>query len=103
MLMFRFYILSVLLFGMQILHYLADVPYLYSPLAEFVAVGSAGTLLILWQGLAHWRAIDKQMRKERLRYCPHCHVRCEEFYVVCPKCNRAIMPTQAHESQLPSK
>ena len=101
MLVFHTYLLSALLFGLQVLHYLADIPYLFSPVWELAATAAAGAALILWQGWAHWSAIGRQMREERLRYCPHCHARCEEFYVVCPKCNRAIMPAQSHGSTIP--
>ena len=95
MLAFRITILSALIFAMQAVHYMGDVPYLLSPLWELVPVAVIGAGVILWQALSHHRSVDRQMREAHLQYCPHCHARCEQFYVVCPKCNRAIMPVES--------
>ena len=95
------YLLSAFLFALQTVHYLSDAPYLFSPLWEFSGAAALGAAMIVWQVCSHLRDIDRQMREAGLRYCPHCHARCEAFYVVCPKCNRAIMATQANGSPIP--
>ena len=86
----RVYVLISLLLALELTHYIRDLPFLISPLAEFMLVVVAGILWILWEVRVHLRNVDRQMRDSHLRYCPHCRHRCEEFYVVCPNCDQSL-------------
>ncbi len=97
------YLLSALLFAIEAVHYLSDLPYIVPPLWEYLAVAAAGVVTIAWQARCHRETVERRMRESNLRWCPHCRARCEEFYVVCPKCNRDIMPAQAHGTTIPPK
>ena len=79
------------LFALETIHTLKDIPYLFSPLIEFAPAATGGVLWIVWEARVHRRNVGRKMREAHLRYCPHCRARCEEFYVVCPKCNSPFM------------
>ena len=91
LLVLRGTVLMGFLFALETIHTLKDIPYLFSPLIEFALAATGGVLWIVWEARVHRRNVGRKMREAHLRYCPHCRARCEEFYVVCPKCNSPFM------------
>ncbi len=86
----RIYILVSVLFALEITHYARELPFLISPLFEFSFVAALGVVWAGWQVYTHVRTVEKQMREAHLKFCPHCGVQCEAFYLVCPNCNRPL-------------
>lgn len=88
----RITILLSILFGLEVVRYLSETPYLISPLFEIALASGFGVAWIVWEACVHQKNTEKLMRNAHLRFCPHCHARCETFYIACPKCNRSFMP-----------
>lgn len=90
LLVLRGIVLLSFLFALEMVHVLKDIPYFFSPFIEFGIIAAVGIFWIVWEARVHRLNVDRKMREAHLRYCPHCRARCEEFYVVCPKCNSPL-------------
>ena len=87
---FNSYVLICLLLALETFHYFNEAPFLVSPVFEFSLATALGAVLIVCRAIVHQRTVGRQMQEAHLRTCPHCHERCEDFYLICPKCNRSI-------------
>ena len=88
LLVLRFYVLFSALFLAQIGHYIIGVAYLGPPWAESIGVFILGAGLISREVFMHLKNVKGRMREEHFKFCPNCRAPIEQFYLVCPKCNK---------------